>query len=69
MAQVKSRGGTRPGAGRKASADKKIVVFAYVLQSQVDALGKDQAKAIAEAAITRAAKKVVFNKAARKLAN
>lgn len=55
-----NRGGSRPNAGRKKVADKKVSVFAYVPESQVEALGgKEAAKEIAEAAISRAAKRKI----------
>lgn len=56
MADLK-RGGIRPNAGRKALDDKKVSLFIYVPGSVVRILGTDTAKRIAEAAVSRAAKK------------
>ena len=59
MKNKTTRGGARPGAGRKPVTEKKTAVFAYVLPSEVKTVGgKESAKAIAEQAIIRAAKKI-----------
>lgn len=60
MKTEKKHGGPRPGAGRRPVKDKKTSVFAYVLASEVEAVGgKDAAKALAEQAISRKAKNIL----------
>ena len=54
---VKKRGGNRPNAGRKTVKDKKVSLFIYPLGSHVETLGSEEAKRVAEAAVSRAAKK------------
>lgn len=56
---VKTRGGKRPNAGRKTVPDKKVSLFIYVPGSYIEALGDTEAKRIAEAAVSRAAKKII----------
>lgn len=57
--EKQKRGGKRTGAGRKPLKEKKTPVFAYVLESHVDTVGgKESAKAIAEQAIIRQARKI-----------
>lgn len=52
------RGGKRPNSGRKKAIVKKVPVFIYPLGSEVDALGgKGEVKRLAEAAISKQAKK------------
>jgi hypothetical protein len=60
MEKQTTRGGARPGAGRKPKKDKKVPIFSYVEGSYVDAVGgKLVAKAISEKAIIRAAKNIL----------
>jgi len=53
MENKNTRGGARSNAGRKPAKNKKIPLFIYVPQDQVDALGRDTIKVTAEKAIER----------------
>lgn len=58
MKQKQTHGGARPGAGRKPNEKKKMQVFLWVEEEQVNKVGgHDEAKIIGERAIQRAAKK------------
>ncbi len=56
MAKSK-HGGKRSGAGRKPTLIKKMPLFIYPLEQDVNKITKETAKVVAEQAISKAAKK------------